>query len=45
VFDDKRMALAAAGRREDDRLAAQRRWVKQVEEMLEQPGLAAFEGR
>ena len=45
MFDDQRVAIAAAGSGEDHGLAAQRDRVEEVEEVLEQAGVAAFEGR
>lgn len=44
VFDDQRMAVAAACRGQEHGFAAQCRRIEQIEEMFEQPGIAALVG-
>ena len=45
VLDDQRMAIIAAGGEQHHRLAAQGSGIEQIEEVLEQAGVAALVGR
>ena len=45
MLDHQRMPRAAAGRAEQDRLSGERKRVEQVEQMLEEPAVAALVDR